>query len=393
MEDRRYFGCWVTQREDSDTPRFFIFQARAKDIREWVGIRRIAEIEGGTQRLLRPARSRAIARFLEADPTNTIPNSILVAFAPSKATFGSLGGRIAECIPEVDPYNQCSGQLDWGILEFSFEPNQPEHLRPALIVDGQHRLEGMSEYDKENVPVLVVSLVDADVQEQAFQFIVINNKAVRVPTDNVKAIIADLDVAQLQERLLEAGVRYGDVSPILRDINDLESSPFRNLLDWPYNREEKEEGERRVNLTAIEQSLKFIRVLFPFFEDDEDSLVGFFCAIWRAAKANYPDLWGKDNKLMTKVNINALNEYIAERLKHAWEFDLIDIFDPDAVEKQVLGILQLLPQAYWTAEWSIRIQDNANVRRIIKEDLNKLAQNYKLRRPWSEGLELPTVSE
>lgn len=63
----------------------------------------------------------------------------------------------------------------------------------TLIVDGQHRLHGISEFLYEDLPVLVVCMVDASVQEQAFQFIVINNKAVRVPTDNVKAIIAHLD--------------------------------------------------------------------------------------------------------------------------------------------------------------------------------------------------------
>jgi predicted component of type VI protein secretion system len=92
---------------------------------------------------------------------------------------------------------------------------------------------------------------------------------------------------------------------------------------------------------------------------------------------------------MTKVNLDALNEYVVERLKHAWEFDLVDIFDPVAVERQVESIVRLLSQDFWMVEWSIRVQDNANVRGMIKEDLATLAQNYKLGRHWSEDLKLP----
>jgi len=389
METRQYFGWRLTQRTDPNTVPLFVFYARAKDIHQWAGIRRIADFAEGTQRLLRPARQHAITRFLKADPVNTIPNSILVAFEPNRVAFTPLGEKIAACIPEVDFLNGCHDRLDWGFLEFSFESDEPEHLRAAVIVDGQHRLYGMADFAEEDLPILVVSLVDADIQEQAFQFIVINNKAVRVPTDNVKAIIADLDEDRLQARLLKAGVSYGEISPVLRDINDLESSPFQYLLKWPYNRD----GTTLVPLTAIEQALRYMRSVFSFLEEDEDSLVAFFCAIWRAIKANYPDLWGIENTFMKKVNINALNEYIVERLKFAWELNLLDIFDSDSVERQVLSILELLPQIFWEADWSISIQDNANVRRMIKEDLTKLAENSRLRHQWNEDLELPVIGE
>ena len=386
METRLYFGCRLTQRSDSNTTPFFVFYARVKDIKQWAGVRRIAEIPEGTQRVLRPYRRRAICRFLEADSLNTIPNSILLAFEPGVAQFTPLEERLGESFAEleIDIHNGCDTRIEWGTIKFSFEHNQLDHLRPALVVDGQHRLYGMSDFDAEDIPMLVVSLVDADVQEQAFQFIVINNKAVRVPTDNVKSIIADIDEAALQSRLLEAGVKYGDISPILRDINDLQSSPFQNLLDWPYNRD----GERLVPLTAIEQALRYLRTLLPFLEEDDDSLVGLFCAIWQAVRVNYEDLWRADNKFMKKVNLNALNEYIVERLKHAWEFGIVDIFDPETVEAQVADIVKLLPQEFWEADWSIKIQDNANVRRMIKQGLDRVAQNYRLKKRWYEDIEL-----
>ena len=110
-------------------------------------------------------------------------------------------------------------------------------------------------------------------------------------------------------------------------------------------------------------------------------------AIWRAVKVNYPDLWGNDNNLTKKVSINALNEFIADRLKAAWSFSLVDIYDPDDVEKQVFRMLQI-PEKFWQTEWSIKIQDNSNVRTLIKNDLATITDNLKLRRNWEENLQL-----
>jgi len=387
MPTRRYFGCLVQQRVDNNTTHFFVFHARVKDVKEWAGIRRIQEFNEGTQRVLRKTRVRHITRFLKSDSINTIPNNLLLAFSPNSTRFTSLLAELDCLQTNVDFSNQCDGLINWGILEFSFDPSLPEHLRPALIVDGQHRLYGMSEFEQENLPVLVVSLVDASLQEQAFQFIVVNSKAVRVATTSAKSIIADIEEQTLEERLLNAGIQYGEMPPTLRDINDLPSSPFYMLLDWERNRN----GSKIVPLTAIEQSLRFLRSVFTnFLQDDEDSLVEIFMAIWRAVKKRYPEIWGNEkNKLMTKVSISALNEFISLRLKAASDFGLVEIFDTGSVESRVLSILDPVVPAFWEHEWSIKIQDNANVRQQIKDDLETISDNYKLRKHWSENLQLP----
>lgn len=343
QETRRYFGCRVIQRNDNDTTPLFIFNAKTKDVRKWAGIKRIQESAEGTQRLLRETRRKAITRFLKANSTNIIPNNILLAFEPDTAKFTSLDNDLISFASDiVNPHNNCNGMIKWGYIEFSFDIDGEELLRPALIVDGQHRLYGISDFKDEDLPILIVSLLDATPEEQAFQFIVINNKAVRVPTENVKSIIANLDEERLLTRLLKAGVKYGNTSPILRDINDLDSSPFYKLLDWSYNRE----GDKLVPLTAIEQILRNLRLFFPFLEDDEDSLFEIFCSIWMAVKNSYPNLWGDKNSFMTKVNINALSEFLTDRLKKAWEFNLIDIFNYESVERQVMDILKQIPEIF-----------------------------------------------
>jgi len=386
MEHRTYFGCRVRQRKDSETTTFFVFYTRVKDVMQWARVRRTQDSADGSQRLLRETRRKAITRFVKYGAKNTIPNSIVLAFEPGKAHFLSLEETLNGCMLEVETHNKCEQNLEWGTLEFSFDNSQEDHC--AYVVDGQHRLYGLADFDSEDLPVLVVSLVDATVEEQAFQFIVINNKAVKVSTNNVKAIIANLNEEELQNRLLKAGVKYGNTSPTLRDINDLETSPFQYLLDWPYNK-----GQKLVPIAAIEQAIKYLKIMFTFLEDDEDSLVAIFCAMWRVIKNNYAELWGKENTFMKKVNINALNEFIAERLKFAWELSMIDIFNLEQLETQVLNIVKLLPQDFWETEWSIKLQDSANVRKLIKDDLSSLADNCRLRRPWSQDLQLPTVND
>lgn len=386
MEKRRYFGCLVKQRIDEDTTPFFIFNARVSDVKQWAGIKRSEKFPEGTQRSLRMPRTKAITRFLGARSINTIPNNILIAFDPDKAEFFAVDKELNDCISNY--HNGCEGQLTWGYLEFSFEPDQPDHLKPALLVDGQHRLYGMSNFKNEDLPVLVVSLVDAAIEEQAFQFIVINSKAVKVTAVNAKSIIEDVNENELRDRLLNAGVKYGEQSPVLKEVNDLPSSPFRNLLDWDYNRT----GNKIVPLTTIEQSLKDTRVLFEILEEDEDSLLEIYLAMWRGVKTAFPDLWGKDDGIfMKKVNLVALNEFLVKRLKWAWEFGIIDIFEGNKVEDTVLDILKRTSSEFWKKEWSIRVQDNANVRSMIADDLERMINNNRLGREWDENLELPKM--
>lgn len=387
MESRIYFGCFVKQRIDEDTTPFFVFYARVRDIIQWARVRRAQDSPEGTQRLLRETRKKSITRFVKNGSKNSIPNNILLAFEPGTATFTSLEESLTGCINEANIHNGCETQLKWGMLQFSFNSSQDNYC--AYVVDGQHRLYGLSDYQAEDLPVLVVSLVDANVEEQAFQFIVINNKAVKVPTNNVKAIVANLNEEELQSRLLKAGVKYGHTSPTLRDINDLDTSPFKDLLDWPYNKS----GNKLVPIATIEQAIKYLKTVFTFLEEDEDSLIEIFCAIWRVIKDNYVAIWGIDNTFMKKVNLNALNEFIADRLKYAWELSLVDIFDANELEQHVLKIVKLLPQEFWQVEWSIRLQDSANVRKQIKDDLSTLTDNCRLRRNWNKDLQLPVTDE
>ena len=231
-----------------------------------------------------------------------------------------------------------------------------------------------------------MAILDATPEEQAFQFIVINNKSAKVKTDNVKAIIADFNEDELQERLKKARVNYKDIPATLLDIDKSEESPFKDLMDWPLNQTENKE----IKLTTIEGCLRYTRNQIPGLkeEDDEDSTKYIFMAIWRSVKENFPDLWRSNEKFMSKVNINALNEYIIDRLENIYVMSDFDIFDEAKVEEYTKKILDPINKDYWESDWVIKIQDNAVVRNTIKKDLKIMSHNNASgRKEWYENLE------
>ncbi len=214
-----------------------------------------------------------------------------------------------------------------------------------------------------------------------------------VPQTDVKSILANLaqDTENtLRDRLLTAGVSYKDASPVLKEINDLPHSPFQDMLDWAYNRN----GEKVVPLTAVEQALRFLRATFAALEADDDSLIEIFCAIWNGVRSCYPELWKPGSRILTKVCITALNEHLGQKLKTLWESYVIqDLFDPKELQDRTAKLVEPTPAKFWEAEWRVTVQDNANVREMIKADLEQMAANHRASRRWTEGLGLPKIAD
>lgn len=383
MLSRSYVGCQVRQREHEDVVPFFSFIATVKDIREWAGVRRVAEQEHGTQRLFRKSRGRAIRTFFESSPINTIPTSVLVAFEPGAAEFRELDSCELDEVESTG--NGCGDRLSWGVLEFSFQEDTADHNKPALIVDGQHRLFGMSELENENLPVSVVALVDAAKIEQAFQFVVINNKGTRVPVDDIKSIIAELDEDDLKSRLLDAGVRYAKSSPLLRRANRDDTSPFQGLLDWPLNRE----GDKVIPTSAVEKADRYLQQRFRReLTEDDDSRFEILAAIWRGVRRNYRDLFSGDAKLLKKVCMTALNEFIVDGIARDWNMGRIDIFQVESVEDVAYETTKRIPNEFWERDWTIRLKDNANVREFIRAEIEEVMRNVNLGNKWDEDVEI-----
>ena len=380
-----YFCCKVSQRGAIIEPDFVVFVANASEIREWAGIRRVGQDRLGAQRFLKESRTRAIQNFFKKDSGNIIPVSIILAFEKGRATF----------VPSENPTVKAqASHTSWGNLRFTYEDGMSETQRPALIVDGQHRLFAMADME-EDLPMPVIALLDASPVDQAFQFVVINSKASRVKTHNTKNIIAEFNEDELIEKLSKVGINYGNYPAILKQLDTEEDGPFYQLLDWSNGKKDK--NKISVDLTTIENCLKFIKRHVPdlLSDEEEEARIEVFRTIWNTVSSNYEFLWKNNDMLMSKVGMQALNEVIVERFSRAYDDEDIDIFDQDDLEAYIsTKVLKKIPEEYWTRDRAIKLQDNSVVKKAIKGDLDKLlSKRRKNNLPWDYELEVIVSSE
>jgi len=106
-----------------------------------------------------------------------------------------------------------------------------DELKPGILIDGQHRIMGTK--DKSEVPFLVTALPRAEWPELAFQFIVTNRTAKRVPESLLISIVGNsLSKEQrdrIDVRLRNASIRVGLIEAVMM-VHEDEQSPFYGLL-------------------------------------------------------------------------------------------------------------------------------------------------------------------
>lgn len=384
MISKKYIGFRVQQRKNTEAISFFVFIANAKDISRWAAIDRLEERLGGIQRRLSQARLRAINRFFEQDKRNIIPTSIVVAFKPDIAIFSPIpiSKKIGDHLKEVS--------CEWGILSFNFDPDVSPDKRPALIVDGQHRLLGMAGVN-EDLPLIVSALLDAESNEQAFQFIVINNKVSRVSSDLVRSLIVDFNEEALQQRLESARVSLQTHALLVAVVDDEPESPFYKMVNWERRRGE---GIFAIKPAAIEESMKYIRYRFPQFEDDEDGLIDFFYGLWNGVKRVYPQLWERtENRLFENAGFKAFTEFLTDQVEALAGLDYVDISSLESIADATKNIVSQIDVSLWLAEWNLKSLDTSAGREIIKNDIKLIRQNFKDKGPWEQGLTLIGMQE
>jgi DGQHR domain-containing protein len=391
MTTIEYFGAIVNQRNSQETPRFFTFYARTSEVVKWAGVRRTIDHEAGTQRVLMPARRSAVKRYLAANGKNTLPGCIIIGFKSDSVRFEAID---TEC-DTFDNTNRCENQLAYGKISINYDENidfeNDSHKKPGLIVDGQHRLKGCGDFTQEDLPLLIVALLESTVEEEAFQFIVINQKASKVKTTNIKSIIADLAPIEesLSSRLSDCGIRYGSTTPTLNRLNSDPSSPFYKLLDWEINARDAE-AKQVVAVTAIESCIKNFQVAFKGLLEDQDNAEAVFIDIWSTLKLQFPSIWNDDpdNKFLKKVNILAVNEFIISDLVMKWATSVVDPLESSDLKSYVVSLFSNIPEAFWTTQWTVVVQDNSNIRKLIQDDLRTMMINGKIGTPWQTGLKV-----
>lgn len=128
----------------------------------------------------------------------------------------------------------------WFVDENAIEPEELKDMivalealcRPALVVDGQHRLVGAAESDA-NVVLPVVAMPNSGWAEQIYQFIVINEKAQKVETSLLTDIfgssLTKSEQTDIRDRLKSANVDVEARIAAVIAARD-KASPFLNMV-------------------------------------------------------------------------------------------------------------------------------------------------------------------
>jgi DGQHR domain-containing protein len=359
MSPFTYRAISVRQRPDSnEAPVCLLFSAPAGEVVEWSVVDRLAVEGGGVQRRESPAKVQAIKQFLTLDSMNTIPSSITVALFDF----------------EVQPGDDGCDTVTIGTDE------------KALVIDGQHRLFGAHAFNPD-MPLNIVAIAGPSDMEIAFQFLVINNKASRVPTDHIRLLSLNLDDEVLRDRLASARISLDATASYVGVVDRDEVSPFYRSVIWPVD-ESKPGRDSLVRPASVEMAIKSIAQRdLPGLETD-DALIGFFFAIWSAVKEAWPTLWRENSKLLGKAGLVAMTQFLLDDLTPLIDRGDIDAGNPDSVAKDAGETLQSVTPEFWEADWSLKGLDTQAGRQTIVEDLQKSRRNLRRKQPWYSGLRL-----
>lgn len=372
-----YTGFKVKQRRESEIE-FITFIAKAKDVYDWSHADSIVLDKEGVQRDLVKARWKRITKFFDSSSNNIIPNSVIIAFDDS--IIDSI--KLEEIDIENEPTN---------LTKISFDNNVKDN---TYIIDGQHRLKGISEYEPEDIFVVVTLFLGISKLERAFQFITINNKSHKVPTDNIKALIHNFDSQEDEEsfqiRLSTASITAGKFSTVIDVFNESEDSPFYKLLDWPNNRT----GKKLIKPLALETVLKSVIKYFPEMKNDNDDiLMDIIFNIWKPIKEYYVitfDNIEEYRNLFTKTVIIAISEYIISKLSDQIIFSEVDelINKSENVCNLTSSLISGIDKSFWTDEWTYKSLDSQGGRKMIIEDIVQIKRNIRSGRDWNENIKL-----
>jgi DGQHR domain-containing protein len=363
----------VKQRNNQLAPEFALFSERAGDVLRWAGIKRRTEIEEGTQRALNTAKLNALTKFLEKDERNTVAPAITMTLRVDKTHH----------VQTIDAARHMY------VITLDVPDNTPDIDKPGMIIDGQHRLFGISAHNPADL-VNVVALLNVNDLEAAFQFLVINNKVTPVQPDHIRTLALDYQEEELTQRLKTARLTLSPNLAFVGIMDTDDGSPFQGTIRLVSA--DGQQGQRFVPPAAIENAITVIQKKEVRELKSADALCEFFYAIWALLReGDWAELWTPESKLMTKAGIVAMTTFVADALIAKYDFagDL-DVSDPEKVREQVRLILQNQTPEFWRKDWSMKISDAVAVRERIVEALTKIYRNMRAGQAWDDEVDLVT---
>jgi len=349
-------GFMFQQRDEDDATKVFVFNIKAKELLKYSIVEPVERGTEGIQRLLVPIRVKKIKSFFdkEGNEKNIIPNTIIVAV-------------------DKNPTDESTDN------KLIFDVSEDEKF--IKIIDGQHRLEGMAQSDS-NLNILVTAFIEPSSTEQAFQFLVINNKSHKVPPVHVKALVANYEAIEsdLQKRLNNVGITFNQIPDI--DLVDREDeSPLKGFIKWVNN----EDGI--LAITAIERAFLYIVDRIPEAREDDSIKRDILYQVWNANKELFPEMWEeqKINHLLEKSSFIVLTIILIDYTfsycdtKSDMTGEEITVMDENIFFEASKIFLKKFPKDFWLKEWTKKGLDTDAGRILIKKSITQIKSNIRNR--------------
>lgn len=287
-----------------------------------------------------------------------------------------------------------------------------DYVKPAMLIDGQHRIAAGAKFGLKGLPFMVCGLYDASWSEQVFQFTVVNIKPKKIPPSLITSIAAlslsKTEQRDLRGRLNQAGVKMTEVE-IMSMVAYDENSPFAGLVDMGVGAKAAKSDllgyaavkrvakvwytAQRNSLVQISKSLFSTENVNRARSDWRSSKTWFefFCLFWNIVRDHYPDsLWRKydGNKFFVGASLWGLQEALLieadGQMKTHWRVNEDASKDErqtvlrSAFEDVIRTNLAFVPTDMWTIPWEKASIDTNQGRDELRKLLSKFIDEGKI---------------
>jgi hypothetical protein len=216
----------VTVPDYSEAPIEELTKLALKKLEDRLSVTTVAEIKADVQ--------TAAANASELQDTDAVDESFGI-------TAEETAGVDESVMPDRSYLEDFYAQLlsySQGLVTWPSEQQLREVLysiiKPAIIVDGQHRIFGAANIDQD-LRLSVCALPAATWVESVFQFVVINQKAKPIKPAFLSSIVATSlstdEISQVYGRLKESRVDVGRADR-MEQVNTDPKSPFKGMIDF-----------------------------------------------------------------------------------------------------------------------------------------------------------------
>jgi len=266
-------------------------------------------------------------------------------------------------------------------------------LRPAIIVDGQHRVFGAAASDAE-MNFAVCAMPQSNWAESVYQFVVINQKAKPIKPAFLSSIIATSlsadEIASVYGRLKASKIDV-ERAEVMEQINTDPNSPFAGLIDFEV---ENSPGFLQFpGMARLAREFQNIPRSHPNLLPDaewagvEGEWIDHFFAFWRGVRGYFegqdPRLWREPtaenpNNLLKIESLQELQGLMLDNWADSRAFRFGQLSDTARVAG---AFWQDFPPTFFTDEWRQKGLQTSVGRKIIRNAITDTRRNAG-RRSW-----------